>query len=268
MTHTLHLIQNVLLGVVAVLAALALFTGYVARRVTRAFPPEGRFVDIGGDRIHYVEYGNGPPIVFVHGLAGQLRNFAYLPLARLAQQHRVILIDRPGAGRSLRGAGSQANVFAQARTVAAFIDALQLDKPVLVGHSLGGAIALAVGLNHADRVSRLALIAPLSHEQSEPPAPFAADAAVAAGAPLRVVDLRDSADDPDRPQGRAPGVRAGRRAARLPGQGVDCSGCARTCFTQRRPTCCRRRSTCPRWSAATRTSRCRSTCCTAVPIRS
>ena len=46
----------------------------MARRVTRAFPPEGRFVDIGGDRIHYVEYGNGPPIVFVHGLAGQLRN--------------------------------------------------------------------------------------------------------------------------------------------------------------------------------------------------
>lgn len=172
MTPTLHLIQNVLLGVVAVLAALALFTGYVARRVTRAFPPEGRFVDVGGDRIHYVEYGNGPPIVFVHGLAGQLRNFAYLPLARLAQQHRVILMDRPGAGRSLRGAASQANVFAQARTVAAFIDALRLDKPVLVGHSLGGAIALAVGLNHADRVSRLALIAPLSHQQTEPPAPF------------------------------------------------------------------------------------------------
>ncbi|RQR44144.1 MULTISPECIES: alpha/beta fold hydrolase [unclassified Burkholderia] len=172
MSHTLHLIQNVLLGVVAMLAALALFSGYVARRVTRAFPPEGRFVDIGGDHIHYVEYGGGPPLVFVHGLAGQWRNFAYLPLTRLAQHHRVILVDRPGAGRSLRGASSQANVFAQARTVAAFIDALKLDRPVLVGHSLGGAIALAVGLNHPERVSRLALIAPLSHEQTEPPAPF------------------------------------------------------------------------------------------------
>ncbi|TGN98321.1 alpha/beta fold hydrolase [Burkholderia sp. USMB20] len=172
MSHTLHLIQNVLLGVVAMLAALALFSGYVARRVTRAFPPEGRFVDIGGDHIHYVEYGSGPPLVFVHGLAGQMRNFAYLPLTRLAQHHRVILVDRPGAGRSLRGAGSQANVFAQARTIAAFIDALKLDRPVLVGHSLGGAIALAVGLNHPERVSRLALIAPLSHEQTEPPAPF------------------------------------------------------------------------------------------------
>ncbi|WP_175805020.1 alpha/beta fold hydrolase [Burkholderia ambifaria] len=172
MSHTLHLIQNVLLGVVVVLAVLALFSGFVARRVTRAFPPEGRFVDIGGDRIHYVEYGSGPPLVFVHGLAGQWRNFAYLPLTRLAQHHRVILVDRPGAGRSLRGASSQANVFAQARTIAAFLDALKLDRTVLVGHSLGGAIALAVGLNHPERVSRLALIAPLSHDQTEPPAPF------------------------------------------------------------------------------------------------
>lgn len=172
MSPTLHLILNVLIAVAAVLAALALFSGYVARRVTRAFPPEGRFVDVGGDRLHYVEYGSGPPIVFVHGLAGQWRNFAYLPLARLAERHRVIFVDRPGAGQSTRGAASQANVFAQARTIAAFIDALQLDKPVLVGHSLGGAIALAVGLDHPERVSRLALIAPLTHMQSAPPAPF------------------------------------------------------------------------------------------------
>ncbi|MGU7784743.1 alpha/beta fold hydrolase [Burkholderia sp. PU8-34] len=174
MSHAFHLIQHVLIGVAAVLAALALFTGYVARRVTRAFPPEGRFVDVGGDRIHYVEYGNGPPIVFVHGLAGQWRNFAYLPLQQLGERHRVILIDRPGAGRSVRGARSQANIYAQARTVAGFIDALQLDKPVLVGHSLGGAIALAVGLNHPERVSRLALIAPLTHPEAAPPGPFRA----------------------------------------------------------------------------------------------
>ncbi|KAB0632335.1 alpha/beta hydrolase [Burkholderia stagnalis] len=172
MSPTLHLIQQALIAVVAVCAALAVLTWYIARRVTRAFRPEGRFVDVNGDRIHYVEYGSGPPIVFVHGLAGQLRNFAYLPLQRLAERHRVILIDRPGAGHSIRGARSQANIFAQARMVAGFIDALQLDKPVLVGHSLGGAISLAVGLNHPQHVSRLALIAPLTHQEAAPPAPF------------------------------------------------------------------------------------------------
>jgi pimeloyl-ACP methyl ester carboxylesterase len=170
----IHLIETVLIAFAAVLAALALFTLYVARRVTRAFPPDGRFVDVGDDRIHYVEYGSGPPIVFVHGLGGQLRNFAYMHLQRLAERHRVILLDRPGAGHSIRGAHSQANIFAQARTVAGFIDALKLDRPVLVGHSLGGAIALAVGLNHPERVKRLALIAPLTHLVDAPPGPFRA----------------------------------------------------------------------------------------------
>ena len=148
---------------VIVIAGLVAFSLYVARRVDQALPPQGWFIDIGADRIHYVEYGNGPPIVFVHGLNGQLRNFAYLHMNALTQTHRVILIDRPGSGHSTRGAGSSASISAQARTVAMFIDAMGLDKPVLVGHSLGGAIALAVGLNHPDSVGRLALIAPLTH---------------------------------------------------------------------------------------------------------
>ena len=146
-----------------VIAGLVVFSLYIARRVEKALPPQGQFIDIGADRIHYVEYGSGPPIVFVHGLNGQLRNFAYLHMDKLARTHRVILIDRPGSGHSTRGAGSSPSISAQARAVAMFIDAMGLTKPVLVGHSLGGAIALAVGLNHPNSVSRLALIAPLTH---------------------------------------------------------------------------------------------------------
>lgn len=164
---------SIVLSVIAlVVAALVVFTFMIARRVTKGFPPEGKFIDIGADRVHYVERGSGPAIVFVHGLCGNLRNFAYLQLERLAQSHRVILIDRPGSGRSMRGAGSTANIYAQARMVAQCIEALGLDKPVLVGHSLGGAIALAVGLNHSQAIRRLALIAPLTHAESAPPGAF------------------------------------------------------------------------------------------------
>jgi pimeloyl-ACP methyl ester carboxylesterase len=148
---------------IIVIAGLVVFSLYIARRVEGALPPQGRFIDIGPDRIHYVEYGSGTPLVFIHGLNGQLRNFAYLDMNELAQTHRVILIDRPGSGHSTRGADSSASISAQARTVAQFIDIMGLNKPVLVGHSLGGAIALAVGLNHPDSVGRLALIAPLTH---------------------------------------------------------------------------------------------------------
>lgn len=167
---TLLLSLVVLLAVI--IGMLVAFSAYIAAKVEKALPPRGKFIDIGGDRIHYVEQGSGPPIVMVHGLAGQLLNYAYLPMQELARSHRVILMDRPGAGHSIRGKQSSATIFNQAATVAAFIDALKLDRPLLVGHSLGGAIALAVGLNHPQSISRLALIAPLTHTQSEPPEAF------------------------------------------------------------------------------------------------
>ncbi|WP_413184176.1 alpha/beta fold hydrolase [Paraburkholderia sacchari] len=157
-------------------AALASFTRRATRRIEQAVPMDGRLVDIDGERIHYAEYGHGdgggPPIVFVHGLCGQMRNFAYLPLEALAREHRVILLDRPGSGYSTRGAQPPANIRAQARTVARLIAALGLEAPVLVGHSLGGAIALAVALDHPESVTRLALIAPLTHVQTEVPKAF------------------------------------------------------------------------------------------------
>lgn len=164
---------STILGVIAfaLLAPIA-FTFLIARRVTKGFPPEGKFIDVGADRVHYTDRGQGPAIVFVHGLCGNLRNFAYLDMDRLARSHRVIVIDRPGAGRSVRGADSPANIYAQARMVAQCIEKLGLDKPVLVGHSLGGAISLAVGLNHPHVVRRLALIAPLTHAESAPPGAF------------------------------------------------------------------------------------------------
>lgn len=157
-------------GAICILVAVGLmaFSAYVARRVEQALPAQGKFVDIGADRIHYVERGNGPPIVFIHGLSGQLRNFAYLPLQDLEQTHRVIVLDRPGSGHSIRGAGSSAGIAAQAQTVARFIEALGLHEPIIVGHSLGGAIALAVGVNHPRSVGRLALIAPLTHMIAPP----------------------------------------------------------------------------------------------------
>jgi len=164
---------SIVFGVIAlVILAPVAFTFFTARRVTKGFPPEGKFIDVGADRVHYIDRGTGPAIVFVHGLCGNLRNFAYLDLKRLAQSHRVIVIDRPGAGRSVRGADSPANIYAQARMVAQCIEKLGLDKPVLVGHSLGGAIALAVGLNHPQAIRRLALIAPLTHAESTPPGAF------------------------------------------------------------------------------------------------
>ena len=163
----------VLLGAgLLVLAALALFTARTARRVERALPPDGRFVEIDGARIHYHDRGTGPTLLLIHGLGGHARNFTYALVARLEREFRVVVMERPGSGYSTRAPGTAAGPRAQADTVAAFIRALDLGRPVLVGHSLGGAIALAVASADPELVGGLALIAPLTGVQETPPAAF------------------------------------------------------------------------------------------------
>lgn len=147
----------------ALLALLFLFTWRTARKIEAAFPPTGRFIDVPGARLHVVERGEGPPILLVHGLSGQLENFGYGMIAPLSRDHRVIAVDRPGAGWSTRPAGAPADLKAQADTLAALIDKLGLERPLVVGHSLGGAISLALATYHPERVGGLALIAPLTH---------------------------------------------------------------------------------------------------------
>lgn len=95
----------------------------------------------------------------IHGLGGQSANFTYALAEKLATAHRVVMIDRPGSGHSPRRPGSSAGIRAQADLMAKVIGQLGFDRPLVVGHSLGGAIALA-------------LVAPLTHPQDQVPGPF------------------------------------------------------------------------------------------------
>jgi pimeloyl-ACP methyl ester carboxylesterase len=165
----------VLLALVAVsLGGLVIFTAITARRVETALPPRGQFIEVSGARIHYLDKGAGPPIVILHGLGGQMGNFTYALLERLTGEFRVILMDRPGSGYSTRARGATGRLTEQAAIVAQFIRKLGLERPLLVGHSLGGAIALTVALDHPEAVKGLALIAPLTHVPKHVPAPFRA----------------------------------------------------------------------------------------------
>ncbi len=147
----------------AIAGGLALFTARTVRQVEAALPPAGRFVDVPGARLHVVERGEGPALLLVHGLAGQLCHFTFGMVDLLAAQYRVVAVDRPGSGYSAREPGASASMGAQADVLAALIDALQLDRPVVVGHSMGGAVALALAQRHPERVAGLVLVAPLTH---------------------------------------------------------------------------------------------------------
>lgn len=154
--------------------ALALFTWRTARRVEAFLPPAGRFVDVPGARLHVREQGSGPPLLLIHGLAGQMAHYSYAVLDRLAADYRVVMVDRPGSGYSTRERGASASLHAQAEALAALIDTLQLGQPLVVGHSLGGAVALTLALQHPEKVGALALLAPLTHTPEGVPPAFRA----------------------------------------------------------------------------------------------
>ncbi len=158
----------------ALLAAVLLVATYyfqATRRISRdaehAVPPRGRFVAVEGCDIHYVERGEGRPILFIHGLGGTLHHMSRPLMDEFGDGYRLIALDRPGSGYSTRPSGFDGRLGEQARLIAGFIDALGLERPLLVGHSLGGAVALATALNYPEKVAGLALIAPLTQHEDK-----------------------------------------------------------------------------------------------------
>jgi pimeloyl-ACP methyl ester carboxylesterase len=145
------------------LVGLVLFAAFSNKKAEQLLPPAGSFAKLGSTRLHYVDQGQGPAIVMIHGIAGNLQNFTFGLATPLAQTHRVICIDRPGYGYSKRSFNADTSLEAQADIIVSLLDHLQIESAVFVGHSLGGTISLAAAQRHPDRVRALALIAPLTH---------------------------------------------------------------------------------------------------------
>jgi pimeloyl-ACP methyl ester carboxylesterase len=131
-----------------------------------------RHVETAEGDISTMQAGQGRPVVLVHGLGGTKASF--LPtLAALAPHHRVVALDLPGFGDSHKPVTAAYDAPYFARAVVALLDASGIDRAALVGNSMGGRVALEVGLTHADRVERLALLSPsLAWLRDRPWAPF------------------------------------------------------------------------------------------------
>ena len=145
-------------GAVAV-AGTALFNRASARRAEAASPPVGRFVEVDGVRLHYVDRGEGAAVVLLHGNAVMLQDFdvsGVLPLA--AEHHRVIAFDRPGFGYSERPRSRVWTPAAQAELIVKALKQIGVERAVMVGHSWGTMVALAMALNHPEAVSGLVLL--------------------------------------------------------------------------------------------------------------
>jgi len=144
----------------AAAAAAAGTAGWVAGRARRAeqrHPAAGQFVDVDGVRLHYLQRGEGPPVVLLHGNVVMLQDFVASGIFdALAARHRVIAFDRPGFGYTSRPRDRIWTADAQAELLQKAFIALGIDNPIVVGHSWATLVAVALGVRSAAR--RLVLV--------------------------------------------------------------------------------------------------------------
>lgn len=139
-------------AVLFLLAGFAVLTLWRARarevRALRDHPPTGQFVTVKGRRVHVQVAGRGPDLVLIHGASGNLRDFTFGLMDRLTPHYRVLAFDRPGLGHSDPLPDGEASVAAQVAVLKAAADQLGATRPLLVGQSFGGTVAMAWALDH------------------------------------------------------------------------------------------------------------------------
>lgn len=167
------IIALLILGAVLYFGYFAYVTRRIATQAEKAVPPAGKFIDVDGNRIHYIEAGQGRPILFIHGLGAQFHQLRHPLFNRLDGEFRLVALDRPGSGYSVRARGAGAGISEQARTVVRFMEKLGLERPLVVGHSLGGMVALAIAIEHPEKVSGLALLSPYTRYSDKTAPEFA-----------------------------------------------------------------------------------------------
>jgi pimeloyl-ACP methyl ester carboxylesterase len=153
--------------VVAALVTLALITQAGVLALQRAFPAQGRMVEVSGAALHVLDIGPrdaaGPPIVMIHGASSNLEVMRQPLGDMLARNHRVILIDRPGHGWSTRARAEDSTPAVQARMTDQALQELGVGPVILVVHSWSGALGARMALDYPQRLAGLVMLAPVAY---------------------------------------------------------------------------------------------------------
>ncbi|HJV51864.1 MAG TPA: alpha/beta hydrolase [Noviherbaspirillum sp.] len=143
----------------AALAAAALFVRQRTRQAEREHPPTGHFLYVDGVRLHYVERGHGQPLVLLHGDGSMIQDFEISGLIDLAaSKYRVIVFDRPGYGYSWRPRDRSWGPREQAALLHHALQLLDVEQPIVLGHSWGTLVALSLALEFPHYVKSLVLL--------------------------------------------------------------------------------------------------------------
>jgi pimeloyl-ACP methyl ester carboxylesterase len=137
---------------------MALVNRHLAKKAERDNPAAGRFLEVDGVRLHYVERGSGEPVVLLHGNGSMIEDFESSGLIDLAaRNYRVIVFDRPGFGHSDRPRNVVWTPDAQAGLVKHALERLDVSSAIVLGHSWGASVAVALALKYPDLIRGLVL---------------------------------------------------------------------------------------------------------------
>jgi len=163
---------KLVLVVFAVLAGMLLlaflFTQWQARQITQRHPNTGELIDVGGLRLNSVhvprpEGADLPPLVFIHGASGNLRDPMMAFLDPLKGRAEMLFVDRPGHGYSERGGDQNLTPDGQADAIAKLIEKRGISRAIIIGHSFGGATTASLALRHQELVQGLVFLSPATH---------------------------------------------------------------------------------------------------------
>jgi len=139
------------------------YTQIEVKKIENKYPPLGYFKNIDGYNIHYTDIGTGQPVVLLHSQPANERQFEVLK-NELKESYRVISIDRPGMGYSEGPKiNSSERLFIQAKIISKLLQEIVDEKPIVVGHSYGGALALSLALHDEQNIRKLVLVNTASH---------------------------------------------------------------------------------------------------------
>jgi len=113
-------------------------------------PPSGQFITVSGKRLHYTMAGEGPPVILLHGASGNFLDWTFGRFDELAKTHKVLAFDRPGLGFS--DAADDPSLSSQVALMVEAARQLGMERATVVGHSFGGAVALAWALDAPETV--------------------------------------------------------------------------------------------------------------------
>jgi pimeloyl-ACP methyl ester carboxylesterase len=156
-----------LVGIAAAVGGVALLQRKVALKedldwATVEKPGEIAYVD--GYGVHYIDRGHGQAVVLLHGFGGQTYSFRHL-MPILEREHRVIAVDLKGFGYSERDPRAGLSATAQVAMLQALLGRCAVERAVVIGHSLGGGIALRFAATHPSMVQALVLAASVTGEE-------------------------------------------------------------------------------------------------------